>query len=179
MKKIVELLLHPVRMNIVQALAKRNLTVQELMEWLPDVPQATLYRHLNILKKSQLILIVDEKKVRGAIERTYSLNHESNLSPEELNSVSKEEHLQYLIAFLTNLISKAEDYLEEKNLELEKDGYGYSQVDLYLTDEELLALQQNLSNVIQHFMKNEPDINRKKRTLATIMIPEKKGNNIE
>ncbi|WP_179295487.1 helix-turn-helix domain-containing protein [Bacillus sp. FJAT-45350] len=180
MKKIADLLLHPVRMSIIQALVKRNLTVQELMEWLPDIPQATLYRHLNTLKDNDIIIIVDEKKVRGAYERTYSLHpKKTHLSAEELNSVDKEDHLQFFITYMTNLISSTEAYLESEEIQMEKDGFGYTQVDLYLNDEELLAFQQEVGTVLQKYIKNEPATNRRKRTLATVLIPEKKGRQNE
>jgi hypothetical protein len=40
-----EILLHPVRMRIVVALAGRALTPGQLRAELTDVPQATLYQH--------------------------------------------------------------------------------------------------------------------------------------
>ena len=44
-----DLLLHPVRLRIVQALVGSPMTPLHLKEQLGDVPQATLYRHLSQL----------------------------------------------------------------------------------------------------------------------------------
>lgn len=40
----VDLLLHPVRLRVVQALLGQEMTPQQLVDALGDVPQATLYR---------------------------------------------------------------------------------------------------------------------------------------
>ncbi|MCT8138290.1 helix-turn-helix domain-containing protein [Anaerobacillus sp. CMMVII] len=96
-----DVILHPVRMKIIQSLVKRPLTVQELMEWNPDVPQATLYRQLKVLTDSQVIYITDERKVRGTFERTYSLNNEkANISSPEAAELNKDDHLKYFMTFL-------------------------------------------------------------------------------
>ena len=73
-----DLILHPIRMRIILALAQgRSLTAQELGAALPDVAQATLYRHLNRLLKGGVLAVVDERQVRGAVERIYALREEN------------------------------------------------------------------------------------------------------
>lgn len=66
-------LLHPVRWRIVQALGRRPLTARELLERLPGIPQATLYRHIPPLVDAGLIEVLEQQQVRGAVERTYAL----------------------------------------------------------------------------------------------------------
>ncbi len=69
-----DLLLHPVRLRVVQVLlGDRVLTTGELHEELPDVPAATLYRHVGLLADAGVLAIVSERKVRGAAERRYRL----------------------------------------------------------------------------------------------------------
>ena len=63
-------ILNPVRMRRIQSLAKnKNMTVQQIAQELTDVPQATLYRHLNKLLKAKAIVVVQENKVRGVLEK--------------------------------------------------------------------------------------------------------------
>jgi DNA-binding transcriptional ArsR family regulator len=65
-----DLLLHPVRLRIVQALVKQPMTASGLKEVLGDVAQATLYRHIKALENGGMLDIVAERQVRGTVERT-------------------------------------------------------------------------------------------------------------
>ena len=68
-----DLLLHPVRLRILQAfLGDRALTTSQLQAELADVP-ASLYRHVAKLAAAGVLTIVEERRVRGALERTYTL----------------------------------------------------------------------------------------------------------
>ena len=69
-----DLLLHPVRLRIVKAfLGERALTTGQLAEELEDVPSGSLYRHVALLVKAGVLQVVAERRVRGAVERTYML----------------------------------------------------------------------------------------------------------
>ena len=69
-----DLLLHPVRLRIVQAfLGDRALTTSGLRTELSDVPAASLYRHVARLVAGGVLAVVTERRVRGALERTYVL----------------------------------------------------------------------------------------------------------
>ena len=74
----VDLLLHPVRLRIIQAfLGDRALTTTELRAELPDVAPATLYRQVARLVGAGVLGVVAERRVRGATERTYVLRASS------------------------------------------------------------------------------------------------------
>ena len=69
-----DLLLHPVRLRIVKAfLGDRALTTGQLAAELDDVPPGSLYRHVALLAKAGVLQVVAERRVRGAVERTYTL----------------------------------------------------------------------------------------------------------
>src|SRR6185436_8294397 len=71
----VDLLLHPARLRVLQAfLGDRTLTVADLRAELPDVPAASLYRHVGVLADAGVLTVVGERKVRGAAERSYRLD---------------------------------------------------------------------------------------------------------
>ena len=74
-----EIILHPVRMKISQALMRNKengLTSLEMVKIIKDVPQATLYRHIQVLLDAGVIRIIKEKKVRSISEKYYTLNEE-------------------------------------------------------------------------------------------------------
>ncbi len=66
-----ELVTHPVRYRLLRELDGRAMTVTALRELLSDVPPATLYRHVRTLADSGLLEVVEERPVRGGVERTY------------------------------------------------------------------------------------------------------------
>src|ERR1700689_4133268 len=69
-----DLLLHPVRLRIVKAfLGDRALTTAQLAAELDDVPAGSLYRHIALLTKAGVLQVVAERRVRGAVERTYAM----------------------------------------------------------------------------------------------------------
>ena len=70
-------ILHPVRMRIMQSLlGGKELTAQEISNRVSDVPQASLYRHLNSLLEAEVLEVVEENKVRGTMEKVYALSNQ-------------------------------------------------------------------------------------------------------
>src|ERR1700681_1636175 len=137
--KRADLVLHPVRLRIILAFARgRRLTPQEVAAVLPDVSQATLYRQIERLFRGGALAIASERRVRGAVERTYVLAEGgSSVSLEDLANSSRDDHLGYFTAFAAGLIAQFERYLEREEIDLLKDGVGYREVVLNLTDEKL------------------------------------------
>ncbi|WP_442598902.1 helix-turn-helix domain-containing protein [Neobacillus sp. D3-1R] len=170
-----KLILHPVRMKIVQSLLnskKRN--VQQLAERLKDVPPATLYRHINKLLEANIIEVVQENQIRGTVEKIYGLKEVSINSQQDLMNLSKDQHLELFLTFTTQLLGIYENYLNQDDIHIVRDGVSYRLANLYLTDEEFLELAKEMGGLIQKAMLNEPSPERKGRNLATIIIPEKK-----
>ncbi|WP_199478525.1 helix-turn-helix domain-containing protein [Peribacillus saganii] len=100
MKNKTKLVLHPVRMEIIQSLLNgKTRTVQQLSGHIKDVPQATLYRHLNKLLEADLIEILEEHRVQGTVEKVYGLKQTAVLSQGELAELSIEDHLEFFSCF--------------------------------------------------------------------------------
>ena len=68
-----EVLLHPVRIKILTALAVKDATPHDIAATLGDIPKASLYRHINILRAMGAIREVREYRVRGTFEKVYAL----------------------------------------------------------------------------------------------------------
>ena len=122
-----EALLHPVRLRIVLILAARsNLTAQEIGRFLDDVPQATLYRHLNNLREADIIRVVEERPTGGSLERVYALNEGATyLSPADLERATKDDHMRYFTTFCVHLLGLFGTYLRRERIDLARDGVGY------------------------------------------------------
>src|ERR1700761_3747624 len=101
-----DLLLHPVRLRLVKAfLGDRTLTARQLATELPDVPPATIYRHLGRLAHAGVLRVVAERRVRGTVERTYGLDlAASQVSPDEVAALTPDEHGRAFVAYVAGLL---------------------------------------------------------------------------
>jgi DNA-binding transcriptional ArsR family regulator len=171
--KRADLVLHPVRLRIILAFARgRRLTPQQVAADLPDVPHATLYRQIERLYEGGALAVAGERRVRGAVERTYVLAEGgTSVSPEDLAKSSRDDHLGYFTAFAAGLIAEFELYLGRSKVDLLKDGVGYRQVVLNLTDQELMEMAGALNAALMRFLAYKPKAGRKRRLLATVLFP--------
>lgn len=182
-KEILDDMLHPVRMRVLMTLAgSQGMTPLQISEQLSDIPQATLYRHINRLAKTGLLQVVDERPVRGTLEKVYALNQQSHthLNNEDVAHLTKEDHLHYFTAFIISLLDQFSRYLNHtETVDLAADGAGFAQVLVFMTDEELVqfstAFNQFLLPYLQPGDALKDGEQRKKRILATIMMPEGSG----
>jgi DNA-binding HxlR family transcriptional regulator len=161
-------------MGIIQNLVGgRRLSTQQISELLPHVPQATLYRHLNILLKEGFISIVETNQVRGTVEKIYCLN---GVSMEEVNKEAAEmtpnDHKQYFLTYLLGLMDELEHYFDVEGIDIQKDGLSYTRGKYFMTDEEYMAFLQDLSSLFGRVIGNTPSPERKARTFGLVIIPD-------
>jgi Helix-turn-helix domain len=168
-----DLLLHPIRLRIVQAfLGDRALTTSQLRAELPDVPSASLYRHVARLVDGGVLSVVAERRVRGALERTYVLRvSAARISADKVATMSREEHRQAFLAFVAGLISDADRYLARDHIDPLRDGASYNLAGLWLDDAELLEFLRDLYAVAQPRLANRPAPGRTRRIFATVLLP--------
>lgn len=168
-----DLLLHPVRLRIVQAfLGDRVLTTAELHDLLPDVPTASLYRHVATLAEAGLLAVVGERRVRGAAERSYRLEVEAaSVTPADTEAMTAEDHGRAFTGFVAALLADFGRYLDRGDVDAARDGVGYRQAALWLDDEELAALVAELREVVGRRLELRPQGQRRRRQLSTVLMP--------
>jgi len=168
-----DLILHPVRMRIILALAGGGpATAGEIAERVPDVPPATLYRHVNALRAGGVLAVAGERKVRGAIERRYSLHPgAASLGPADLAAASREDHLRWFASFLAGLLGAFGRYVDRGTPDLARDGVGYREMVLQLSDEELARMAAALNEALLPFATQSPAEGRTPRLFATVLMP--------
>jgi DNA-binding transcriptional ArsR family regulator len=169
-----DLILHPVRMRLLAALARRELTARQLSELLPDVPQATLYHHLGMLTRAGLLRIVSQRQVRGAVEKRYALAEDNtSLSPADLASASRNDHLRYFTIFVATLLGDFARYLQrDAPIDLFADGAGYRETPFYLSDDEFAQAAAAFNQALLPFLGNQPAPHRRRRLFAIITFPD-------
>ena len=149
--KIMECITNPVKCKLLlEIYSQERATAKHLSDVLSDIPQATLYRNLKKMLNDGLIKVVEKKQVRGTVESTYALA--LNLNSEFEAILAENSGPLYMQLFM-------------------QDMSGFSLSHLYLSDEELIELMKNISNIIKTVEKNEPKTERKLRTLGIIVTP--------
>jgi hypothetical protein len=167
-----DLLLHPVRLRIVQAfLGERALTTAELGAELGDVPTASLYRHVGLLADAGVLAVVDERKVRGAHERRYRLVVEA--ASADPSGLSADEHRRAFGTFVAALLADFDRYLDRTGdaPDLAADGVGYRQVGLWLDDGEFADLLADLRALVAARAALPERAGRRRRILSTVLMP--------
>jgi DNA-binding transcriptional ArsR family regulator len=160
-------------MRIILALAGGGAsTTAELAERLADVPPATLYRHLGVLRRGGILAVAEERRVRGATERRFVLHPgAASLGPDDLAAASRDDHLRWFATYLASLLDGFGRYLDRGEPDLARDGVGYRQVVLHLADAEVAEMSLAVNAALARFAAQEPGPGRSPRLLATVLMP--------
>ena len=81
--EMAEVVMNPVRQRIFQYFLLHETDGQGHQKALPDVPSASLYRHVKILADSSILVVVGENRIRGTVESIYRLNKSALSAGEE------------------------------------------------------------------------------------------------
>ncbi|MFC7646807.1 helix-turn-helix domain-containing protein [Streptosporangium lutulentum] len=108
-----DLLLHPVRMRILQALFDADpMTTAQLRDRLPDIAPATMYRHIAVLTDAGVLEVVGEKRVRGTMERSYRVRPEQAVvDPAARAAMTRKDHQRSFTTFVASLMTDFDRYL--------------------------------------------------------------------
>ncbi|GAA4587112.1 DNA-binding transcriptional ArsR family regulator [Actinoplanes octamycinicus] len=168
-----ELLAHPVRLRIVHALrGGREMTTAELVERLPDVSKATVYRHIDLLGNGGVLEVAAERRVRGAVERRYRLRQDrASISAAAAAGLTAEEHRRAFTIAMTALIAEFGAYLDRPGSDPARDLVGYRQHAVWLSPEELTELISELRAAIVPRLAQEPAPGRAQYLLSPILFP--------
>lgn len=175
-----DLLMHPVRMQVVRALlGGRRRTTGQLREELPEVPVATLYRQIARLVEGGALEVVDEHRIRGAVERTYALREGVvDVGPEEAAELTPERTRQALTAFLAALAAGYERFLDglpETSDALAGEIHGFRSAAFWLSESELAGLVEDLREALAPYREHREGPGRRRVHLATVLFPDPPG----
>lgn len=159
------MLSNPVRIQIMQYLQSHGeATTKQISEALTDIPSPTLYRHINILIKEEILLIKAERKVRGSVERLLTINLKK--MSETLNKNIADTAYQ----FLMELFMKFHKYSCHANADLQKDRLSLMTCILKLTDNSFDDFMNEITATIKKYQTTEE--NGRTRSISFISAPE-------
>lgn len=171
-KDIYDVMLNPTRMRIVQILATHDtMTTTELCEILTDIPRTTIYRHISILISASVLMVVDEKKIRGSVERTLALNID------RLSSCNTTEDIpQQAFRFLMNTYTKFEKYFNRDNFVSGTNKVFLNNTVMMMDDQEFDQFLSDLQALLIKY-HYESSTERKLRDISIISAPPLVGEN--
>lgn len=166
--ELIKILSNPVKMQVMQYLQIHGeATTKQISEAIDDIPTPTLYRHINGLLKEEILLVKEERKVRGSLERLLILNKDK-FTELENGSVAD---LAY--QFLMEIYARFQKYSTKPNADPRKDRLSMRTRILCLTDEEFDTFIQDIGAVMDKYGKKT---NGKKRSISFISAPVEEEN---
>jgi len=178
-----EILMHPVRIKISQALMRNKesgLTPLEMVKIIQDVPQATLYRHIQMLLDAGVIKVINEKKVRSVTEKYYALNEDAaRLDSTDWKTTKMEEKISFISYYQLSLLSQYQNYLSSlEHKSNSEDRATFSLLELNIEEEEFENFQRELNDLmLKYYQKKNNNGTVLTRTIAVTIIPDSNSGN--
>lgn len=161
---LIKLLSNPVRMQVMQYLQIHgDSTTRQISEALSDIPVPTLYRHINFLINNDLLVVKEEHKVRGSLERVLAVNLKTL---DDNNDIAGSAY-QYLM----ELYTKFYNYSKKPDIDPVRDKLSIRTTTLNLTDDEMDDFIADLSQVLLKYATISEHSNGKIRSISTIFAP--------
>ena len=169
-----DLLLHPVRMRVLQALFDADpLTTAQLRERLPDIAPATMYRHIAVLAEAGVLEVVEEKRIRGTVERSYRVRkEEAVVDPAARAAMTRDDHRRAYTTFAASLMGDFDRYLAHADADPVADGVVYRQAAVWLTEEEFAAMVEEIENAVVSRMGHDRAADRVRRVVSLVVVPD-------
>lgn len=168
--ELMKVLSNPVRIQVMQYLQVHGeATTKQISEAITGVPAPTLYRHINTLLEEEILLVKEERKVRGSLERLLVINEDKMLSA--ANSDISESAYQ----FLMGIYMKFHQYSCKDDTDPQRDKLSLRTCILTLTDDSYDNFMSDIAAVISKYQK--PERNGKVRSISFASVPvEEEGN---
>lgn len=169
MNSKLELLTHPVRLRIVGALAGGESTVEQLSENLPDVSQATLYRHVQQLIDGEIVTVSSRKYARGGTQRVLQLAPQGGKLPsEEFESADDETLKRIFFTFFASTEANFWTYLSLPKKVPVDEGVVLRGETYFATREEARAVRDQIHEVLAEAARR-PRTDKRRRWRASLV----------
>jgi len=171
-KDAIKSIMNPIRLKIITEItSKGTATTKEIQEVCQDIPQASLYRHIQILLKNGVLKVDSENKVRGMMERVYAINDNPSIElNKRLENVSKQELSELFSLFAVSLLSDMDTYIKNtEKLNLNDKQIRFSSESMYLSNEELIEVSKEINLVMDKRRGNKAENSRKLRKISVVI----------
>jgi DNA-binding transcriptional ArsR family regulator len=170
----VNLILHPVRLRIIQTLVRRERNTQHIAEALPDIPVSSLYRHIRMLLEAGYIEIASTRSVNGIEERTYRISETKPplLSNEEFRGLSRDELQQAFSMLVGMILTSFNEYLDATpEPDWKRDRLGCAEFTFFATPDEYTTIWKTVWQTLSDAERVPQSPDRLARKIAVASYP--------
>lgn len=165
-KDYMDACMNSTRQRIIQVIMiKKEATSAEIGEELPDIPRASLYRHIKVLLDAKIITVVKEEFKRGSMEKTYAI------APQMPYDNTNEEYNSLIQSALMGLQGEFYRYFNGENPDPQRDLLTVGSASPMMSDEEMMEFIKAYGELIQRYMSNKPVEGRKVRKVTLVISP--------
>ena len=159
-----ELVMNPVRQRIFQYLLLHETgTVKDFRKAMPDVPSASLYRHVRLLAEHAVLTVAGENRIRGTVENVYRLNR-SALEIDDADGAGVQ-------AALLGICASFAKYFAGGGADPRRDMLLMTTCTLTLTDGEFMDFLSEINRVALKYMEVRAAPGSKTRQITLISAP--------
>ncbi|WP_440896631.1 transcriptional regulator [Amphibacillus sp. Q70] len=147
-----------------------GLSIMQLNQLLVDIPQATLYRHVNAMFEDGLLKIVKKKKTRSGEESFYAINAKGyKIDEDEWEQASYDEKVNFVTYYFMYILQAYQNY--HQTLGDKKDHSTFSISKLNLGESEFENFQSDLNDLIHKYYHESQNNHHRERTISLVIIP--------
>ena len=141
-------------------------TTKDIAEYLSDVPVPTIYRHINYLIKNDIVVVKEERKVRGSRERVLTPNLEWSKTFRVLDL-----SYPYFMDLMKRFTRYEQTHLNYSYREMyDKDRLFVGKMVVYLDDDEMDGFIKELEVLENKYIAISEESKSKKGKLRNINI---------
>ena len=161
-----EACMNATRQRIIQVIMiKKEATSAEIGEELPDIPRASLYRHIKVLLDAEIITVIKEEFKRGSMEKTYAIE------PQRPYDDTNEEYNSLIQSALMGLQGEFYRYFNGENPDPQRDLLTVGSASLMMSDDEMMEFIKSYGELIQRYMPNKATEGRRVRKVTFVISP--------
>ncbi len=166
--ELIEILSSPIRIQVMQYLQIHGeATTKQISEAIQNIPTPTLYRHINILLKEEVLMVKEERKVRGSLERLLMINQD------KFTEIENGGIVDVAYQFLMEIYTRFQAYSKKTDADPKKDRLSLRTRMFCLTDEEFDAFLQDIGAVMDKYGEKSGG---KERSISFISAPVEEEN---
>jgi hypothetical protein len=137
-----------------------------------------MYRHIAVLAEASVLEVVEEKRVRGTIERSYRVRPEhAVVDPAARAAMTREDHQRAFTTFMSSLIADFSRYLTAENADPIADGVVYRQAAVWVTDDEFTAMVEEIERAVVTRIGPTGGDGRTRRIVSLVVVPDQPASN--
>lgn len=167
MDELLKVLTDPISNQIIQVLrVQGSMTISEILQAIPDLKRATVYRKIDKMLKVSAIQIVTTNKIRGQIEHIYGIN-----DIYIAGIASKEESFKQVSMSLMKLLGTYETYFKSENPDVNRDKLFMFNYNIALNDLDFTNMVQEIYQVVDKYQGKSRKIGAIPRNLYLFSAP--------